>query len=267
MSIRIGGGSGAGKHRRRLEAFLSSEPGAKDNAEILKLLLSFVMSEATAGRAARILLERFGSFGGVLKAGRESLASVDGVGSKAAELISELSRSEDLLGGVMECGSDRIFSSYPAAGKYLSEYFKDSTGYEVIMLLLDNGMRVIDVISLYDVDYAYAAIKPRRVIDCALNSHASAVVTAHCHPYGPLFPSEGDRSTNEMVTGALQSVGVVHLEHFLVCGSEFIGIMDNQKDCFATDSGIYTFLKSKEENLDPELALHGLMSVGGEPDE
>lgn len=266
MSIRIGGGVEIGKWKKELNAFLSSDFRDRDTAKLLKLLLSFELPDASSGKAAMNLLDRFGYLSEVLAAPKEELAAVDGVGKKAAELIYAVSRADDLLGGVMECGSDRIFSSYSSVGKYLTDYFSGSTGYEVIMLLLDNGMRVIDVLSLYDVDYGFAAIKPRRVIDCAMNSHASAVITAHCHPYGPLFPSEGDRSTNEMVTGALQSVGVIHLEHFIVCGDEFIGIMDHLKDGFASDSGVYSFLKSKEEALGAEVDF-ALMSPGGVSDE
>ena len=47
-------------------------------------------------------------------------------------------------------------------------------------------------------------VKP--FIDEAILCNAAAVITAHNHPYGPFYPTPGDRATNVVVTEGLAAM-------------------------------------------------------------
>lgn len=243
-------------HRARMRAKLSAHgPDIFDTYELLEMLLYYSVPYKDTNPISKRLLYRFGSLDGVLRADIDELTEVDGVGRTTAELIKTVGEASGLLGGAIYTDTRRVFHKFMDAGKFFVNYFSDIKDYRVALLLLDNGMRMLDAVTLYNVDYEYAAIKPESFINMAIRSRAASVITAHFHPNGPLYPTQGDRATNSLITDTLKSVGVVHLEHFLVSGEKFMGIMDHTKDRFLSYSGIYSFLLSKEEAIESGAVL------------
>jgi DNA repair protein RadC len=104
--------------------------------------------------------------------------------------------------------------------KYFSPYDKNV----VASLFLDNRMRLIDIKKLYDLDFESGGVKARPFVDEAIRRRAAVVITAHNHPFGPFYPSPGNRETNTMITNALAMSGIVHAEHYIVSGDKHAGI-------------------------------------------
>lgn len=215
--------------------------------ELLEMLLYFGISRKDTNPIAKRLLSRFGDLNSVLCADVKELATVEGVGKETAELIHSVGTLYDLLGVELGDSASKDFKSYTVAGEYLLKYFGDSTEYSVAVLLLDNGMRPLGTFTVFrDMDYANAKIEAKKIVELAISAKAATVITAHNHPFGPLFPTPEDRSTNEAVTCALDALGILHLEHFLICGSNYIGIMNHLKERFAAAAEIYEFIRSRD---------------------
>ena len=228
---------------------LTAGHGTFDDKELLELLL-YHGASGDARALARRLFDRLGSFDAILSAKPDELLSIEGVDTKCVELLRTVNGLSDMRGAKLGLMDRTPFSKYTVAGEYFADYFRGYDDYGVAVMLLDNSLRMLDTLTVYDnTDLCFAKVKPSRVVAPALRLKASAVITAHFHPNGPLFPSDGDRATNNAVTEAFGALGVVHLEHFVICGQRYIGIMHHLKERFAACSDIYAFLESKEEAI------------------
>lgn len=246
-------------HRQRMKAkFSKNGEGAFDTYELIEMLLYSVIPVKDTKPLAKALLAHFGSVDGVLSASKEELTSVKGVGPAVAMLISSVGKMKGELtkSHTDVCASDgetaRSFVSYDECGEYLVSLFEGQTDYGVIMLSLNNKMELIGEDKLYELDYASGGIKPQIFIQAAVKRKASVVIVAHNHPYGPAYPTEGDRQTNILVADALSDVGIVMAEHYIVSGKRYVGFINHLMSAFSQKSLLEKFVKSKEVAYEPE---------------
>lgn len=232
-------------HRQRMRRKLSDYSARVfDTYELLEMLLYNTVPVRDTNPIAKALLWRFGSLEGVFSASKSELIQIDGIGERTAELICTV--AEALYLSFDENGSEsKIFESYDELGKYITEYFDKTKDNKVIMLLFDNRMKLIDVHDLYDFDYASGGVKPATFINVALKRRASVAVIAHNHPYGTVYPSEGDVQTNALIKDSLYSVGVMLAEHYIVCGDRYLGFMEHIDRAFAQKPALDKFVRSK----------------------
>ena len=211
-------------HRGRMRAKLASH-GHRifDTYEILEMLLYQVVPYRDTNPVAKNLLRAFGSLDGVLSASVSELSGVCGIGEKTAEYLSDVGRISEILGAELQGGVSE-FADYEKVGKYLVDYFSGVKGNQVVALFLDSSMRLIRTTKMYDLEYESGGVKARPFIDEAMATHASVVITAHNHPFGPFYPSEGDKATQTVITDALSLAGLVHAEHYIISGRDFAGI-------------------------------------------
>ena len=238
-------------HRSRMRAKLSSHGhGIFDTYELLEMLLYYAVPYKDTNPIAKQLLHRFGSLDAVLRADKEELKEVPGVGEAVAELITRAGSVESLLGVDMSQGDSRIFATYTQLGEYLTSYFASADGPMVALMMFDNRMRLIETVKIADFDYDSARILPRDFVDAVIRARASVIITAHCHPAGPIFPSEGDRASNALISAAMSAIGTVHLEHYLVTPCGYIGLINNYAGRYAAYLEVSDFLESKRVAID-----------------
>lgn len=212
-------------HRSRMLAKLATHgQHIFDTYELLEMLLYRVIPYKDTNPISKNLLYAFDGLEGVLSASPEELTRVHGIGERAAEYISTIGGISALLGAEITSEDGMIFSDYEEVGRYFYEYFKGSESCRVVALFLDSSMRLIDLKPMYDLDYESGGVKAKPFIDEAVKNHASVVITAHNHPFGPLYPTQGDRATNAMLTEAMNMAGIVHAEHYIISGEYFVGI-------------------------------------------
>lgn len=237
-------------HRARMRAkLLEHGPGIFDTYELLEMLLYYVIPYKDTNPISKQLLYKFGSLDGVLSATKEELMSVKGIGERAAEFLIEAGSLDNLLGACPLTAEEKIFSTYAITGEYFVDYFKDMSTSSVALMLLDSKMRCIKTVTLYNCDYDSGAVKPKPFIDEAITSNAAIAITAHSHALGPLFPTEGDRATNTLISTTFQTLGINHLEHYLVAGGKYMGMMHHFPHCFMANSGEERFVRSKSEAI------------------
>ena len=213
-------------HRERMRAKLLAH-GSKifDTYELLEMLLYYSVPYSDTNPIAKRLLSAFGSLDGVLCAEPEELVKITGIGPKSAALISTVGKLSFILGAEPLPSESLIFSEYSRVGEHLVRFFGNAKSNEVAIMLLDNGMKLIATEKICRGDFSSATIKSAPFVATAIKYGASVAITAHTHPRGPLYPSEGDKATCDMITRALEAVGVVHVEHFVVSGTGYIGFM------------------------------------------
>ena len=238
-------------HRARMRSkCLEHGSSIFDSYELLEMLLYYVIPYKDTNPIAKRLIARFGSIDGVFGASADELMEVSGIGARAAEFLLQVGRVPENLGIDPSCADASDFSDFHKTGGYFAELLGEKDTHSVLAMYLDNNMRLIDVEKVFDVDFESAAVRSMPIIDSALRNHASIVITAHNHPTGPLFISEGDNQTNNMLTDALAMVSVMHLEHFLVCGRYYVGALHSRMSAFRQYAGVLKFLEGKASSSD-----------------
>ena len=195
-----------------------------DTYELLEMLLYYSVPYKDTNPVAKRLLHRFGGLDGVFNASADALCEINGIGERTAELIGLVGRLSEVIGAevVPVCRAD--YSDYMSAGKSFVEYFSGLTENHTVAVFLDNSMNLIAIEDIFKLDFASGGVKAKPFIDMAIKHRASVVITAHNHPFGPFYPSDGDRATGEMLSSALSGIGILHAEHYLICGSYYAGI-------------------------------------------
>lgn len=212
-------------HRSRMRAkLLTHGQHIFDTYELLEMLLYTVVPYKDTNPISKRLLSHCDGLDGVFCASNEELVKVNGIGERAAEFIQLVGRLSDVIGAEIMPEVGLNFENYQSVGEYLVKYFSPLQENQVVAIFLDSSMRPIGVKKLYDLDFESGGVKARAFIDEAIRRRATVVISAHNHPFGPFFPTPGDRETNAMITEALAMAGIVHAEHYIVMGDSYAGL-------------------------------------------
>ena len=220
-----------------------------DTYELLEMLLYYTVPVRDTNPLSKKLLLAFGSLDGVLSAKKEELMTVDGIGEKTAEFVSMAGKALGYFTSDTENDKEAShFENYDFIGRYVSNYLSSNEQSEQILLSFDNDMQLLGVDKIYECDYSSAAVKSDKFMNAALKRGATVAIIAHNHPFGPLCPTEGDRATNNMIQTSLSNIGVLLAEHYVVCGTRYVGFMNHLEQMFAGKPRGAEFLRSKRES-------------------
>ena len=214
-------------HRERIKSRFRKEGlDSFDPVHALELLLFYAIPRVDTKPMARALLDRFGSFPGVLEASEEDLIKVDGIGENAATFIRLLNatgryyqlRLQDapvILNTISECAA------------YLSQHFYGRRVETVFFLALDAKKRLIACQKLSEGDLNASHIPTRRLVDTLLSLNASAVILAHNHPSGLAFPSAEDKLVTNNIAYVLESLGIAFVDHLIFSENDWISMVQS----------------------------------------
>ena len=212
-------------HRGRMRAkLLAHGQHIFDTYELLEMLLYTVVPYKDTNPISKRLLAAFDNLDGVFFANREDLIKVNGIGERAADFLKLVGKLSEIIGAEVLPENNLEFENYQHVGKNLVNYFSNKNTPSVIAIFLDSSMRPIGSKKIYDLDLESGGVKAKPFVDEAIRRRATVVITAHNHPYGPFYPTPGDRETNTMITDALAMAGVVHAEHYIVSGDSYAGL-------------------------------------------
>ena len=217
--------------------------------ELLEMLLFHAIPYKNTNPIAINLLRAFGDLDGVLSASKEELMSVEGVGPRVAEMLLAVEKISPRGASNPFIENEKSafrFDDYRETGDFFVSYFDGRFSYETVVLLLNSKMEYIDCKKLYESDYDSGGVRAAAFIDAAVSSSAAVAVIAHNHPFGPLFPTEGDKATNKMVSDALSLAGVLLAEHYVVSGKRFVGFMKHLSTSFSRPLEVERFFNSKQ---------------------
>ncbi|MBR2964981.1 MAG: RadC family protein [Clostridia bacterium] len=234
-------------HRARMrKKLLKHGPDIFDTYELLEMLLYYSIPYKDTNPVSKRLLMELSDLDGVLSASTERLVEINGIGERTAELIASVDSVGDAV-FIERTETDNVFNNYDVTGEYLAGELADTTDKRIVILLLDNGMRKLDLITLYEnAEYGSVAVKPKDFINAAIIGGASVAITAHNHPYGPLAASAADLETNKLLERAFKAAGIILLESYVTVGKDYVGTMSSPVSFVYTDSEIDTFRRSRE---------------------
>jgi DNA repair protein RadC len=200
---------------RPREKLLAKGPGSLSDAELLAIFLRTGTKGKSAVDLARALLEKFGSLAGLQAASREAFCAVPGLGSaKYAQLQAATELTRRALAAEMKSGIN--LSSPTAVRDFLRLSIQNRQVEVFVGLFMDAQNRVIAVEELFSGTLTQTSVFPREVVRRALHHNAAGVIFAHNHPSGVAEPSHADETLTQALKGALASIDVRVLDHFVV---------------------------------------------------
>ena len=216
----------AAGHRDRLrKRFLEAGPGALADYEILELLLFQAIPRRDTKPIAKALMERFGSYRGVLRADTAALVAVKGMGEAGAVMFKAIADAAERLARD-EVMNKPVLSSWDKLLDYLQIGMADQKTEHFRILFLDVKKMLIADEEQQHGTVNHTPIYPREVVKRALELSATAIILVHNHPSGNPTPSQADIQMTRTIRDAAKGVNIALHDHIIVAESGTISLAD-----------------------------------------
>jgi DNA repair protein RadC len=194
-------------------------------AELLAIFLQTGVKGKTALDIARDLLKEYKSLRCLLSASQRQISTVHGIGKAKFSLLQaalELGRRqlEEELKQMTPLTSAKDAKNYLIAK--LSNY-----KFEVFAcIFLNTRHQIIKYEELFHGTLHCTPIYPRIVAQKGLEYNAGALILAHNHPSGRVYPSQNDiTSTQDLIT-ALNYLDIRVLDHIIIGGNKCFSLVE-----------------------------------------
>lgn len=203
-------------HRERMKQRFR-ETGLRGFSDVnaLELLLFYVIPRQDTNPIAHALLDRFGTFHGVIDAPYEDLLKVSGVGENTATFLK-------LIPAVCKRytqGRQIKQKSYVTMDEmmdFVIPLFSFEMEETLFMICMDTANRITYCESISQGGLDYVPVEPRKILEVALDRRAAKVVLAHNHPSGIAAPSVSDVNLTKSIQECLTLFNIELLDHFIV---------------------------------------------------
>lgn len=205
--------------KRYLETGLSSMP----DHNIIELLLFFGIPQKDTNHIAHELINKFGSFSGVLEAGAVELKSVKGMTENAACLLTLFlpvykRYVSDLKKKKLE------FKNAKEIADYLRPLYLDTNNERIYALCFDLQDRLIACRIVSDGDIDSSVLDARKLAAIVLEVKAKKVILSHNHPNGTVTPSVGDANVTKYAFDLLRLLKVQLTDHIIVTDNSYFSM-------------------------------------------
>ncbi len=183
--------------------------------EVLELLLFYTISRTDTNVLGHNLIEKFGSFSGVIDAQYELLCEVDGIGKNSALYINLLA---SIIKRYMEDQNSKInyIKTPDDAISFMQYKFICQQRESIYLACLGNNGKVVFCTKVADGEPDTIKIIPSNLIKTALRADAVQVVIAHNHPNGICNPSSQDLRTTSILIDEFRKVDIELIDHIIV---------------------------------------------------
>ena len=109
--------------------------------------------------------------------------------------------------------------------EYLHEYHHLDREH-FIAITLDGSSRVINTHTISIGTLNQSLVHPREVFYPAIQDRAAAIIIAHNHPSGQLFPSRADKQVTTRLKDAGKLIGIDIVDHIILTPDGFYSFQD-----------------------------------------
>lgn len=112
------------------------------------------------------------------------------------------------------------------AYRYIRGYMERLDYEEFWVMLLNRGNRIMSAVCVSQGGTAMTVVDIKKVIRAALDTMASAIIVAHNHPSGALYPSDDDDRLTRKIKDAAALLDVKLLDHLIVASNSYYSYAD-----------------------------------------
>jgi DNA repair protein RadC len=199
---------------------------ALGDEELLAVVIGSGSVGASATGLAHGLLAAFGGLHGLLRASRDDLLRMKGLGeARAAQVMAALEIGRRVLAS-RPAERPQITSPRDAAHFLMPEYSARAVE-QFGLLMLDTRHRVLRTSVLTVGTLDCAAVQPRDVFRQALLASAAAVVMFHNHPSGDPQPSGEDIELTRRTVAAGELMGIRVVDHVVLGDGRYCSLKES----------------------------------------
>ena len=214
-------------HRKRLrERYVNNGYEALQDYEIIELLLTFVKQRVDTKPLAKNLIKKYGTIEEILKADLDDLKKINGIGDITGIFL-------NFIGDIMAYSFKDKFQKQNISFKnknQLISYLRNDIGFskneEFKVLFLNSVNEIIEIEILFTGTIDKSAIYPRKILERALHYNARAIVFAHNHPSGNIFPSEKDIELTKEMKEFFKIVDINVLDHIIITKNSHFSFLE-----------------------------------------
>ncbi len=231
----MAGGVHSGHRQRMKDRYLTGGLDSFSPHEVIELMLYYAIPQKDVNDLSHRLIERFGSFSGVLEADYDDLLGVDGMGPNSA-LMFCLYRDVIRRYSIDKAEVPFVYDTIEKIGQYLVSLYVGVTVERAYAMLFDNKMKLIDTVHLGDGSVNSVRLSMRTLAEKALKRSASSIILAHNHPNGTCYPSGDDIALTNQMADFCDVLGLNLIDHIVVSGKYFTPIRRCKKQSFMSAS-------------------------------
>ncbi|MEL6219926.1 MAG: DNA repair protein RadC, partial [Pseudomonadota bacterium] len=207
-------------HRTRLrQRFLAAGAESLADYEMLELVLFRAIPRRDVKPLAKLLLQRFGDFNGVISAPPARLAEVQGVGPAVVCELKVVEAAAHRLARAQVLNRPAL-SSWQALMRYCKTTMAHRDTEQVRILYLDRKNVLIADEAQGTGTVDHVPVYPREIVKRGLELNASAMILVHNHPSGDPTPSQADVDMTRRIEEAARSVGITIHDHVVIGKAE-----------------------------------------------
>ena len=202
-------------HRARMrKRFRETGFDGFNDHEILEMILYYICPRKNTNDIAHQLIDKFGSFAGVLDAEYDDLINMKNISENAAILFKIITKT---LPAYYNSRSDGIqFDSIEKIMRMFERYFVGLNHEEMRMACFDNNFRMLSNILVSSGTQYSANISVRTNIKEVLRTNASSAVICHNHPHCDTTASAEDKNATKQISHILKMINVELIDHIIV---------------------------------------------------
>jgi DNA repair protein RadC len=188
---------------------------AADETKIIDLILSVATSDQYPKGLADRLIEKFGSYPGVIAAPIEELVELEGVGESGVFLFK-------LIKAAAQRAVKPDFKKAIKLGEisdvlaYLQSLMRYETREKVRVIFLNTKNQVIDQRVMFEGTLSHVPIFIRDIVRLALALNAAGLILVHNHTSGDPTPSEVDLSETLRLREACDLFDIQIHDHLII---------------------------------------------------
>jgi DNA repair protein RadC len=216
------------EHRKRLrERFQRAGLEGLHDYELLELLLTYAIPRKDVKPVAKRLIERFESLSGILDAGQKELEEVADMGPASAALIRLV--KELCSAYLAQRMKHRDVLASPQVVTDFARVKLAGRPHEAFMVIyLTTKNEVIDHEVIHEGTVDHAVVYPRRIIEAALQHHATGLILVHNHPSGHPEPSEEDKHLTRALVDAARIMDIRVVDHLVVGKDGYFSFVEHR---------------------------------------
>jgi DNA repair protein RadC len=209
-------------HRARMrDKLLTRGPDALADYELLEMLLYFAMPKGDTKPLAKALINRFGSFAGVLAAPQQTLLETRGLGPHSVAAL-KLVQAAAIRMSRAEVMERPVLNNWDRLIDYLHAVMAREKIEQFRVLFLDPKNRLIADEAQARGTVNHTPVYPREVVKRALELHATALILVHNHPSGDPTPSRADIEMTREIRQAAAVLSITLHDHLIVGNGRFL---------------------------------------------
>ncbi len=187
---------------------------ALSDAELIAIMLRTGLPGCSAIDLGRLLIQRYGSLGGLARCSVEELATLKGVGpAKAVQLAAAFGLASRLA---RENLSRQRLDTPQLIHDLLGVEMKQLTRESLRVVLLDTKYFLLRIQEISVGSLNESIAHPREVLQPAILYSAYAFILVHNHPSGDPAPSDSDRRLTTRLKSAADLLQINMLDHVIL---------------------------------------------------